>query len=106
MADNKIYKNDIGTVLEVEAEDPADSQDIDLSTATVLRLEITKQGASSSVNWAANAKAGDNSVAQYTVVAGDFSVAGVYVGQVYAEWDVNNKFHGATFKFTVYELGQ
>lgn len=106
MADNKIYQDDLGTVLEVEAQNPDGSETIDLSTATVLQLKITKPGASSSVNWAATAKDGDSSLAQHTVVAGDLDQAGVYSGQLYAEWDADNKFHGATFEFSVYELGE
>ena len=105
MAENKIYKNDVGTVLEAEAQNPDGSDTIDLSAATTLELRITKPDATAK-QWTALPKSEDESVAQYTVVAGDLDQDGVYSGQLYAEWDAGNKFHGTTFKFTVYELGQ
>ena len=96
--ENKPYKGDVGTVVEAETNK-------DLTGNSVLRLEVTKPDGTAG-NWTAGIKSGDNSVAQYTIIAGDFDQGGVYTAQVYVEWASGNKFYGATFKFTVYEKGQ
>jgi len=95
---DKVYINDAGTVLEA-------STNKTLTGATTLRFEMTKPDGTT-VNWNATIKAGDNTVAQYTIQAGDLDQAGVWKGQVYAEWSASQKWHGETFEIEVYNLGE
>lgn len=98
-SENKPYVGDVTTTIEVETNK-------DLTGASVLRLEVTKPGASSVVNWDSSIKSGDNSIAEYDVVAADFSIEGLYRAQIYVEWASGAKFHGATVEFQVFGLGK
>lgn len=97
MPETKPYVGDVGTLIEVEV-------GTDLSAASVRRIDVTKPDGVTS-QWAATVKSGDNSVLQYTIVSGDFNVAGIWYGQVYVEWDASNKWYGQTFSFELFALG-
>ncbi len=96
--ENKVYVGDIGTILEAETKK-------DLSGVSVLRFEMTKPDGTGD-NWTATPKVGNSTVAQCVIEADALSLAGVWRGQVYAEWGLSQKWHGQTFRFTVFALGE
>ncbi|MBI5788788.1 MAG: hypothetical protein HZA78_08050 [Candidatus Schekmanbacteria bacterium] len=96
--ENKIYVGDIGTILEAETKK-------DLSGVSVLRFELIKPNGMNT-NWDAAPKIGNPTVAQCTISSDALDLAGVWRGQVYAEWGLSQKWHGQTFRFTVYALGE
>jgi hypothetical protein len=95
--ENKVYVGDIGTILEAETKK-------DLSGVSVLRFEVTKPNGQQD-NWPATPKVGNPTVAQ-CVIGDKLDVAGIWSGQVYAEWGLSQKWHGSTFRFTVFALGE
>ena len=96
--ENKVYVGDIGTILEAETKK-------DLSGVSVLRFEVTKPNGQQD-NWTATPKVGNPTVAQCVIDADKLDEPGIWKGQVYAEWGLSQKWHGATFRFTVYALGE
>jgi len=95
--ENKVYVGDIGTILEAETKK-------DLSGVSVLRFEMTKPDGTGD-NWTATPKVGNPTVAQCSI-GNKFDQAGVWRGQVYAKWGLDQEWHGTTFRFTVYSLGE
>ena len=96
MAEVKPYVGDTGTLINVET-------GIDLSGVVTLRLDLTKPDGNT-VAWVSTVKSDDTSVAEYTVQANDFDIAGAWTGQVYAFWDGNNVWRGQTFHFDLFPL--
>ncbi len=96
--ENKVYVGDIGTILEAETKK-------DLSGVSLLRFELNKPNGEID-NWQATPKVGNPTVAQCTISSDKINVAGVWRGQVYAEWGLSQKWHGQTFRFTVFALGE
>jgi len=97
-SENKVYVGDIGTILEAETKK-------DLSGVSVLRFEIIKPDGTNE-NWQATPKVGNPTVAQCVISADALDKSGIWRGQVYAEWGLSQKWHGQTFRFTVYALGE
>jgi hypothetical protein len=92
MAENKIYKGDVGTVFIVDVGES-------LADASVVKLYVAKPNGEAP-EWAAT-KYGDTSL-KYTAAQGDLDVAGLYKVQPYVEkpdW----KGRGNTVSFTVHE---
>lgn len=94
--EDKPFVGDIGTILEGESE-------INLTSNSILRFEMTKPDGTPDT-WNATIKSGDDSVAQYTIVDGDFDQVGQYMGNLYAEWASGDRWHGKTICFTVFAL--
>lgn len=97
MPEEKPFVGDTGTLIEVETK-------VDLSAASVLRIDIVKPD-ETTAQWVGAKSSDDDSILQYTVVSGDFDQAGIYSGQAYVEWDASNKWYGQTFEFDVFALG-
>lgn len=96
--DDKPYVGDVGTTIEANAE-------TDLTGSIVLRMEIIKPDGTLQ-NWNSTIKPGDVNVAQYITQSGDFDQAGMYKGNVYASWASGYMWHGQTFCFEVFSLGE
>lgn len=96
--DEKPYVGDIGTKIEADAE-------IDLTGNVILRMEMIKPD-KSNVNWNSTIKVGDVNTAQYIVQSGDFDQSGMYKGNLYAKWASGDQWHGKTFCFEVFPLGE
>lgn len=97
MSEVKPYVGDIGTLIEVETE-------TDLTGNATLQLDMVKPDGTE-VSWTSSIKSGATSVAQYTIVSGDFDVAGVWYGQLYVSWDASNIWRGQTFSFELFAQG-
>lgn len=96
--EDKPYIGDIGTIIEAESEK-------NLTGNSTLRLEMIKPDGTTA-NWNATIKSGDDSIAQYTVVDGDFDQAGLHKGNLYAEWITGERWTGITFCFEVFSPGE
>ncbi len=95
MDNNKIYINDIGTIIKLNAGS-------DISTATVLKFKVIKPDKTTDI-WDAELDEENNYLANYTTVDDDLDQKGEYKIQLYVEmpeW----KGHGETNTFRVYEL--
>lgn len=93
----KPYVDDVGTLIEVET-------DVILTGNAILEMRMVKPDGTT-VAWTATIKGTDSSVAQYTVKVNDFDTVGIWHGQIYVSWDVNNIWSGAPFSFELFALG-
>jgi hypothetical protein len=96
--DDKPYVGDVGTTIEADSE-------VDLTGNIVLQMEIIKPD-KTLVNWSSTIKSGDVNIAQYITQSGDFDQAGMYKGNLFASWASGYQFHGKTFCFEVFNLGE
>jgi len=97
---SKIYKNDIGTVIEIVIE-----TDEDISGATELSFLVTKPDNSTDTWTATYSLVDSDKTLSYTTIEGDLNVAGYYYIQPYidiATWSGR----GNTVRFKVYDYNK
>lgn len=97
MSEEKPYVGDIGTLIEVET-------GVDLSVVATLEIRVVKPNGTTD-EWTATKSSSNDSIAQYTIIADDFNVAGTWTGQIYVSFDADNTWFGRTFSFELFALG-
>lgn len=92
----KVYKDDVGVQIRVNT-------GIDLTTATVVMLYISKPNGQNTTWACAKEQPYTNGILTWTTVQGDLNAVGVYKVQAYAEFGQTRKYWGETGNFQIYD---